>query len=194
MQVANTFNLSNFDTVSGSQSDGATLFLYPTSQQNIGAQSFTAYDQRKTDVATDPAPKSSLNTPLPVSCASNLNAGGYACSAELILPQAIGAANNGERNAFLRLVPFYNASHFRVTLWNGPVSATNTPVKFNAVQPEIDSTGRANDVFRRVQSRVDLYDTTFPYPEATIDVTGNFCKDFAVTNTQFINGAANCKP
>jgi Tfp pilus assembly protein PilX len=195
MQYANTFNLSSFDTVSGSQSNAATLFLYPTSQPGIGPRSFTAYDQRKPNPATDPTPKDSATTPLPISCVSSLSAGGYACTAELVLPQAIGgAANNSDRHAFLRLVSFYNASHFRATLWNGPVGAGNTPVSFDGVQPEIDSTGRANDVFRRVQSRVDLFDTTFPYPEATIDVTGNFCKDFAVTNTQYIAGATPCTP
>ncbi len=192
MQVAGKFTLNNFDTVSGSQSNAATLFLYPTSKLPTGPLSFTANDQRKTNIATDPAPKTTLETPLSVSCVSSLTAGGYACSAELVLPQPVGgAANNSDRNAFLRLGALYNASHYRVTLWNGPIGPGNpNPVQFASVQPQIDSTGRANDVFRRVVSRVNLYDTI----DAGIEVTGDFCKDFSVTNTQYIAGAIACTP
>jgi Tfp pilus assembly protein PilX len=194
MQFANNYTLAGFDSVSGSQSNGATMFLYPTSQPNIGERSFAAFDQRKNNPADDPDPKDRLTTPTPISCSTSLNAGGYACSAVMVLPQPIGAANPADRTAFLRLAPFYNASHFRVTLWNGPVSAAAVPVMFKGVQPAIDSTGRANDLFRRVMSRVDLYDTTFPYPEATIEVTGDFCKDFAVTDTTYIPGTITCTP
>ncbi|HRQ86583.1 MAG TPA: hypothetical protein PLY16_00565, partial [Candidatus Saccharibacteria bacterium] len=78
----------------------------------------------------------------------------------------------------LRLTSLYNASHFRVSLLkNGSV------VQFNGVQPEIDSTGRASDLFRRVATRVDLIDTSFPYPSAAVQTTGDFCKSFIVTGS-----------
>lgn len=195
MQVAGNFKLDGFDAVSGAQSNSATMFLYPTNQAGISERIMTDYDQRKTSPTDNPNPKDSLTTPTAVSCTSSLVAGGYACSTVLVLPQAIGGAgNNSDRTAFLRLLPFYNATHFRVTLWNGPVSPSSSVVNFKDVQPSIDSTGRANDLFRRVQSRVDLFDTTFPYPEAAIEVTGNFCKDFAVTDVQYIAGTSGCTP
>lgn len=196
MQFAKTgFNLSSFDATTGGTSNSNTLFLYPTSQAGIGERSFTAYDTRKPDAATDPIPKDSLNTPLPISCKTDLNTGGYACSAELVLPNAIGTSDATQRgSAFLRLTAFYNATHFRVTLWNGPIGPTSDPIRFSGAQAIIDSTGRANDVFRRVQSTVNLIDTNFPYPEATVDVTGNFCKDFGVTDTQYIAGNLGCTP
>jgi len=193
IQVAtNGFKIADFDTVSGAQSNGASMFLYPTSQPGIGDRDMTTYDQRKTSPTDNPNPKEALTTPTPVSCQASLSAGGFACTSVLVLPQAVGASDNN-RTGFLRLTPFYNATHFRVTLWNGPVNLAAPSVKFNGVQPSIDSTGRANDLFRRVQSRVDLYDTTFPYPEAAIDLTGNFCKDFAVTDTGYY-GSATCTP
>ena len=196
MQVpsAGNFTVASFDTVSGANSNGATMFLYPTSQTGIPEREMTTYDQRKTDPADDPNPKDALMTPTAISCTSTLGAGGYACSSVLVLPQAVGSTTDLNRTAFLRLTGLYNATHFRVTLWNGPIGASSTPVFFKGVQPLIDSTGRANDLFRRVQSRVDLFDTTFPYPEAAIDLTGNFCKDFAITDTQYIAGSAACNP
>jgi Tfp pilus assembly protein PilX len=200
MQFAGSFNMSNFDVVSGSQSDASTMFLYPTSQPNIGDRVYTAYDQRKTTPTGDPMPKDSLTTPTAVSCEPNLNTNIFACSAVLEVPQAIGAANN-DRTAFLRLTPLYNATHFKVTLWDGPVILNPKPndplinaVGFKAVQPEVDSTGRANNVFRRVVSRINLFDTNFPYPDAAIDVTGDFCKDFSVTDTQYIASVNTCTP
>jgi hypothetical protein len=103
------------------------------------------------------------------------------------LPTPIGA---GERTSFLRLSALYNKSNYRVTLLDSTKPCDQTTgtgagcVKFNAVQPEIDSTGRANDLFRRVQTRVELIDVNFPYPEATVvETDGNFCKDFRVTDS-----------
>lgn len=190
MQFSGNFTLNSFDTVSGAQSNAATMFLYPTSQSGIVSRDFATYDQRRANTAVDPLPKDSATTPLPVSCVAALSAGGFACTVDLVLPQAINAATATNRTeAFLRLQALYNATHFRASLWNGAVA-----VKFKDVQPEVDSTGRANDLFKRVASRVDLYDMTFPYPDAAVDVTGNFCKDFTVTDTQYSNGSSGCTP
>ena len=49
------------------------------------------------------------------------------------------------------------------------------------IQPSIDSTGRAGDVFRRVDARVDMTGAiSNAYPRATIDVTEKLCKDFSI--------------
>jgi hypothetical protein len=75
-----------------------------------------------------------------------------------------------------------------VTLLSGATQA-----QFDNVQPSIDSTGRANDLFRRVSTRVSLTDSNFLYPDAAVDVTGNFCKNFVVTDktTDYVN---SCTP
>jgi Tfp pilus assembly protein PilX len=201
IQFADSFTPQSFDTFDNSdgatKANTATMFLYPTSetQAAVGEKAFTSVDSRKTTALGDPSPKTSDNTPASIHCEPNLNAGGYACSADLVLPRAVGASDATD-TAFLRLTALYNTTHFRVLLSNGPFTDTgpSTIVKFKDVQPEIDSTGRANDVFRRTLSRVDLYDTSFSYPEATVDVTGDFCKDFSVTNTQYITGTSSCNP
>lgn len=188
IQFSSSFTLSNFDIVNGAQSNAASVFLYPTSKSTASEVSFTLDDSRKTSIADDPNAKTNLTE---THCLSDISAGGYACTATLVLPDAINASSATDRTAYLRLQPFFNAAHFRVTLWNGPVDPSNLSnlAKFKDVQPEIDSTGRANNLFKRLVSRVDLFDTSFPYPEATIDVTGNFCKDFSVVPPSATNPA-----
>lgn len=186
------FTLGSFDaTTSSNQSNANTLFLYPTSSVTASSEAFATRDLRRTSVGGDTPIDQRGDTPLPVHCQSNLSAGGFACSETLTLPDLIGS---GARKGFLRLTPLYNAAHFRVTLLNG-----SAPVQFSSVQPAIDSTGRANDIFRRVVSRVDLIDTSFPYPDGAVDLSsgtgssGGFCKDFAVTDTSYIS-SNECTP
>ncbi len=183
---SNGFTLNDFDDTNATgQSDANTLFLYPRGTtglvaSNDPATSFSGNDARKTATAS----------PTPITCTGDLKAGGYACTATLTLPQPI---NGGDRTAFLRVSSLYNATNYRVSLQNGGSS-----VQFNGVQPEIDSTGRANDLFRRVATRVTLTDANFPYPQSAVDITGNLCKDFVVTDnvadyTKYI-AAHPCNP
>ena len=190
MQVGSSFTLQQFDYATASESNANTTFLYPAINGYIQPISINSVDVRTSDPANEPPSKGSGVTPLPISCRATLDQGGYACSAEIVLATPIGGGN---RTAMLRLTPFYNATHYRVTLSNGTI-----PVNFSGVQPIIDSTGRANDLFRRVQTRVDMYDTSFPYPEAAVDVTGNFCKDFSVgwvvADYRASNSGVACNP
>jgi len=188
IQFGSSFTLSDFDMVNASgESNMNTVFLYPTSGATTTSAPFAGLDIRKTSPTDDPDPDQPTDTPRAVKCQSSVSAGGYACSMSLTLPTPI---NGGNRTAFLRLTPFYNATHYQVVLSNGA-----STVNFKDVQPSIDSTGRANDVFRRVQSRVNLYNTDFPYPDGTIDVTNNFCKNFGVSDTPDTYTATNtCTP
>lgn len=91
-------------------------------------------------------------------------------------------------STFLVLKAIYNNADYRITLSNSSITATNASgvvqngVKFSAVQPEIDSTGRVSDLFRRIKTRIELADINFPYPVSAVDVNGSFCKDFSVTD------------
>ncbi len=181
MQFGSNFSLADFDTTNAQgQSNANTLFLYPTGTTGTAVStpdqdSFAGSDIRLTGVGA----------PLPVSCSGTLSGGGYACSVMLNLPTPIGG---GSPTAFLRLTPLYNASDYSVTLYNGA-----TPLQFDGVQPEIDSTGRANDLFRRVVTRVAMINTNFAYPQSAVDVTGNLCKNFIVTD-KTSDYANSCTP
>lgn len=168
------FTLSDFDDTNASgQSNTNTLFLYPTgitgtTSSVLEQASFVGQDNRKTPTGE----------PVPILCSGNLAQGGYACRAELILPDPIGG---GSRVAYLNLNAIYNKTNYRITLTNNSIDKA----KFSGVQPQVDSTGRANDLFRRVQSRVEIadqVDSSFAYPDAGVDITGNFCKNFAITD------------
>ena len=180
MQYGSTFNLVDFDNSTAINSNANTLFLYPVGTTG----STTAPSANSYGFATDDTRKTPTGSPREVHCKGALVGGGYACMVTIDLPQAVGQSDNN-RTAFLRLTPLYNASHFRVTLNNGAL--------FDGVQPSVDSTGRANDLYRRIESRVDLVDTNFPFPEAAVDLTGNLCKDFIVTDTAS-DFATNCQP
>lgn len=169
------FMLSDFDgdTNSAGVSDANTLFLYPS---NI-------VDTTKSFASN--ARKTATSSPVLSTCSATLGSGGYACSATITLPDPIGG---GSRQAYLNLAAIYKKANYRITLLNG-----STPVQFNGVQPKIDSTGRANDLFRRVESRVEVLDGI--YPDAAVDITGSFCKDFLITdNVADYSANASCAP
>lgn len=165
----NGFSLSDLDSAQSSD----TLFLYPST---VGVSPISFLNDSHL-MAT--------GKPQLVKCSSSLQTDNYACSIQITLP---APANGGtSRTAYLRLAALYNSSSFRVVLLNN-----TEPVEFDAVQPEIDSTGRTNDLFRRVQARVELTDTNFPFPSSAIYLSGNFCKDFVVTNnaSDYVNSCS----
>lgn len=154
---ASGFKLSDFD----SGGNANTLFLYPTSA-GTSTTSFT-YDTRR-DAAS--------NSLQPVTCNPNLLTELYACKTTITLPSP-----SSNQKAYLRLSALYNSMHYTIKLKD----AAGNYIDFYDVQPSVDSTGRANDLFRRVQSRIELT-SSFPYPEAAVDVTGGLCKTFTVTD------------
>jgi len=165
IQTGASFKLSDFNDNQGSNSNANTLFLYPS---YTGAVNLSfALDGRRL----------SSNAPRQAKCANSFIDNFYACTATITLPSPING-NAAQRSAFLRLGALYNGAHFSVKLKNGA-----NDVKFSRVQPEVDATGRANDVFRRVVSRIELKGN-FIYPQAAIDMQGDLCKNFTVTDAE----------
>lgn len=159
MQSGSSFTLADYD----GEQNASTLFLYPAETGNDRASFATVR-------------RDGSQTPEVVDCDTSF--GGtviYACDVTIDLPApADGDVNN--RNAYLRLSALYNGANYKIELLNG-----NSVVPFDSVQPEVDSTGRANDMLRRVKSRVE-FNIPFIYPEAAIDIEGDLCKSFIITN------------
>ncbi len=81
-----------------------------------------------------------------------------------------------EATFFLRVTLPYGTPDldFSVTLCKGFDADGNCDVaNFNGVQAVVDSTGRASTLYRRVEARIDLVDSNFPYPEFAIQITGD---------------------
>lgn len=102
----------------------------------------------------------------------------YKCSVILALPDPVGG-DEDSRTAYLQLGALYLniPTSFEVKLFNG-----STPVDFDNVQPIVDSTGRASDLFRRVRANVSINSVPLPVPDAALNVNGDLCKNFVVTN------------
>jgi len=182
MQYGDNFTLSSFnDNVSPGKSNNSTVFLYPNGTKGVALPDGSTIDE----VDIYGVRKTAVIQPHSITCSGNISAGGYACSAKIKLPYPIGG---GDRNAFIRLSSIYQGSSYSVQL-NGSTGI----VAFDGVQPAIDSTGRANDIFRRVESRVEMSDPNFPYPEAAIDLSGSFCKNFTVTDKP-VGYSNSCTP
>ncbi len=172
------FELSNKNGFKIGDIDSRTLFLYP-SKTGSNVTSFVFDDRTNLSSSS----KSSI-IPLTKCSLDSLNSDGYACSMKITLPSVIDTNSS----AYLYLTALYNKSHYRITLSN-----SDTDVKFDAVQPEIDSTGRANTLFRRVSARVELTNANYPYPSAAVNISGNFCKNFTITNNPN-NYISSCTP
>lgn len=164
----NGFVSSDFDNSISSGNGSNTLFLYPVRGSTTSPTTVSA----TSDVRRLPTRK-----PVQIYCSNTLTTTTYACKARISLPSVVDSNNSA---VYLNLTALYNKTDYQVVLLNS-ADATKT-VYFRAVQPEIDSTGRANDLFKRVKTRIELSDVNFPYPESAIDVTNGFCKDFSITD------------
>lgn len=91
------------------------------------------------------------------------------CSITLALPSS-------GTTRFARLTSLYNGMHYSLSL-HGSEDGPRLPLE--DVTAKVDSTGRAGDVYRRVEADVDLRRQS-TYPEAALDVNDPICKDFTV--------------
>ena len=168
-QTGPTFSLGDLyssDTASGVSNRG-TLLLAPSSDgvNSSDASKFT-YSANK-----------SFNVPINVKCSDTDGSGGvkeYSCSFVMEITDAIGATADVKRNMstnFLLLSLPYNAPETDVRI--SMLDASDNIIQFANVEPKVDSTGRANDLFRRVEARVKLYDDSFAIPNYALASTGN---------------------
>lgn len=116
----------------------------------------------------------------------------YACTTTIMLPPTYRGTPRAAATTFLKVSLPYNrpSTDISVSLcknWNSADNKCSEYTKLTGVQAAIDSTGRANDLYRRVEARVELVDLYYPYPESAIFLDGanETNKSYWVTN--------NCK-
>lgn len=176
-----SFDLGSLNTSNASQ----TAFLRPSSLAGNTTNLVVDMNPDARPRAVDSATEYN-NSVTPLSCSSSFANDAYSCRVELNLGRIISAADS--QNAYIRLTTIYRGSSVRVSM----KSADNQPVYFDGAQPSVDSTGRASNLFRRVEARLQIGDD-FPYPNYAADVVNDICKDFSV-DTVKAYGSATCTP
>lgn len=76
---------------------------------------------------------------------------------------------------FARVKSIYTTSALTVS---GEVSGG--PATFSGTQVEVDSTGKANDVLKRIRVRIPVTSTTNDYPEFALDSGDKICKKLSI--------------
>jgi len=202
IQTDNNFRLSELSVSNNNYgTDRATMLFYPSTSGGSG----TVSAGQMIDANT----KAYKNDPFKVNCATSATAP-FLCSVSIEIPRTFngGARNEGTSYLVVSLPYGDPATDFSVMLCTDNSSncsddGTGTHpgtsvISFTGVQTKVDSTGRANDLFRRVETRIELVDTYFPYPEFAIQMTGNgddsaIKKNFWVSNNCWVskNGGFN---
>ena len=114
----------------------------------------------------------------------------YLCSVEIELPNPIGVRSNelGTFLLFLTMPYGQPTTDFQVQMLGNSIIANAIDAKqFNNVQTIIDSTGRANDVYARTESRIEFYNSDFPFADYALtlgngDSDGALWKDFTTSS------------
>lgn len=144
-----------------------TIFLYPS--KNAAAVDSVAIN------SIEPSPLAKVTAPIAVKCDDTARDDEFACAVTLSQLFYIGD-DATQTDLFLRVTPLYNNSDLNVVLRD----AAGGVIKFDNVAPKLDSTGRANDVYRRVSTRVQTIMPNNPTSDGGFDVTQGLCKDFQV--------------
>ncbi|MCL1839630.1 hypothetical protein FWF89_01335 [Candidatus Saccharibacteria bacterium] len=200
IQTATSFVLAQLNNNSGDLSDRGTLTLRPVrcpSGSSCITQNVVNSDY---SIGLAGSADQSINNPIDIAC--EMGSAAYRCNADIVIPNPIGGTRH-DGSTFVRLVLPYGTpdTSFSLTLFYCPNNATiNTDrdceqKKFAGVQTRVDSTGRANDLFRRVEARVELVDVYFPFPEFPADIGGDgssgIWKNFWVTRNCWTTGGTN---
>lgn len=213
VQTAEDFSLSQFDeaVVSGgnSQTNRATLYLVP----NEGSEGAST-----TEIPEEAVAKTNdhhvLNTPFQISCNGTFKGEEFVCSVIIDLPDAIGGTvTDAEGNVTARRandtflisvsIPYRDPdTDFALELIcddgsdcdvettgeiDGKTESSGKKM-FKNTQIAIESTGRANDLVRRVETRLQTKDSSFgmgeqsPYYALEILGSGSVKKNMTVTD------------
>ena len=172
-----SFSLNDFNN--STSGDYSTMILLPSQdasaiksiQQNTISR---AGDSDKRNDAGTPV----ANSPFQIKCEYS----DFACTVTLGTSSSPLSFTDGGNAMLVISLPYGDTiTDFAVTLKN----ARNERIPFENVQVSVDSTGRANQLLRRVETRLDPADIFFPYPQYEVELTGgnddSLLKNFWIT-------------
>lgn len=142
---------------------------------------------RNTTMTTFAVPLSSGGTasiPYAASTANTNNVVGVSCSNTLCSLEITGLSQNSYA---LRIMSLYRTSTMQISATGGAA----TPIDIAGAQAQIDVTGKAQDVLRRIQVNVPLRGSSkTELSDYAIQSTDSLCKRFAAMNGYFDNEAS----
>jgi hypothetical protein len=165
IQHPNSFKLSDFDIGQSGKMNSGTVFLYPSAagfdsdSVNFGF----AVDPRPTSIDSVPVDESALQA---IRCDTSAQ---FICPVTMNIPDPISSGGASYTYYLLLSQNYSPRSSFKISIDGGSKS-------FFFVQAAVDSTGRANDLFRRLNVRLNLYPSIMAMPQASIDSVKSICK------------------
>ena len=174
-KLGGEFTQDSFVTSYGTETNKGTVYLVPTNR--ISEDDAKNYVKTTKENKASVVPESALiksndktrqNLPYAVECG---NDGGeeYACATMVRLPQPIDGGRSDDNFIVAVLLPYGNAANVELSFFCGeancgreivlneegePVNASQQ-ANLKGMQISVDSTGRANDLFRRVEVRLE---------------------------------------
>ena len=185
IQTAQSFTLDQLNGATvGGTTDRATMFFVPVSDKGSASghkdgNYVGIYKNDKNELTAAQVAKTNdrsvVNVPYVTYC-DDRTQDDFMCRVKINLPQPIGGARSNETFMFLVTVPYgepdtdFSLSFLctdgrecsKVVNSNGETISSNV-AEIKGVQIVIDSTGRANDLYRRVETRLESVDISFPY-------------------------------
>ena len=222
VQTAEKFKMEDlFKETQGNETDRATVYLVPAGDKTSAGKNIANNYNGAWNISSNKnivgssqvASTNNLqkNLPYVVYCdPSSTNE--FACTAEIELPEPIGGERSNDTFMLAVNMPYGQPdADFSVEfLCKSGVADCETRTAENGtsfsaanvkdVQVMIDSTGRANDLYRRIEARLEASDTSFPYQfyalEGLNKETSSYAikKELTVTcENNFYNGwSSNC--
>ena len=171
LQAGTPFNLSSFDLIGDGRTNRGLVFLVPrdaSGDEGVKENYIVATDKKiRASDWVKSNDRTAVNKPYAIDC--NLDAENYICTASLQLPGTIEGNRSDENFAIIVSSPYGKSTDFKLEFCTNETACSasveelavdetetdaNSPVILKGVQLGVDSTGRANDLYRRVETRL----------------------------------------
>lgn len=189
IQTSESFDMASFDMTRGDRTNRGTLYLVPAepgeevaASENYEIAGGASGNYIASSGFLKSNDKTARNLPYVIKCSGDDS--GYVCSAVIDLPGAIGGNKINDTFGIVLSLPYSDVGtdvrveYFKESGTNviaGVDDSGNTikPITQEGAQVEVDSTGRANELYRRVVTRLNVSDDAGQYPIYAIQLLGN---------------------